>query len=221
MNVKLNLARQALTGLAICAAALSGPALAQANSEVPHPVPPAGFHPVSDPHDTEALTVTTTKLPPSTCSALNRVRSGAAPDCQALDYQKETNRQPLPPGTQWSPVTKGSGGRAHAASSYWYWSHSDSICSIYGCWYASLGSWEDGVANGSNVWNWNHGCTPGGYNTSITWCGYFYNGGGWPNYGIQYGMNGNACLFSAYGCFNHGLRRWINDWGTPTGYYTW
>jgi hypothetical protein len=44
---------------------------------------------------------------------------------------------------------------------------------------------------------------------------------GWPNYGIQYGMNGNACLFSAYGCFNHGLRRWINDWGTPTGCYQW
>ena len=72
----------------------------------------------------------------------------------------------------------------------------------------------DGVANGSHVYQWHVTCTPGGYETycgsgSGEWYGYFYNGGGWPNYAMQ------------FGCVEHGQRQWINDSGNPTTYYNW
>ena len=115
-----------------------------------------------------------------------------------------------------------SGDRSGVAG-YWYWSWQDQICSIYGCWYWSLASWEDGIANGYNVWQWHHTCTPSGINASITWCGSFFNGGGWPNYAMQFGLNGQQCFNYPWGqvCFQHGLRRWINDWGNPGYFYYW
>jgi hypothetical protein len=84
---------------------------------------------------------------------------------------------------------------------------------------------EDGVANGSHVWQWNHGCTAGGAFGTMDggWCGYLYNGGGWPYYAMQFGLNGRACIITSWGtgCYNHGMRRWIDDYGNLSTFYYW
>ena len=189
-------------------------AAAQASAAKP-PAPPVGFKgtPVN-PATTGATSVRIITLNPKTCAEYNRTNPGSVPGCRAKLYTYSRNHQALPIGTT-------------AASGYWYWSASDEECSIYGCWYWSANLWMDGVANGSNVWQWNVGCTPGGYETycgygSGQWYGYFYNGGGWPYYAMQFGDNSKSCV-APYnvGCYNHGQRQWINDWGNPTTYYNW
>jgi hypothetical protein len=164
--------------------------------------------------------IETLKLPATSCSAKELARSTGK--CQILHYWKTgATRLPLSRGTQ---VISASGG-------YWYWWAWDQICSSNdpgthdGCTYWSFTMTEDGVANGSHVWQWNHGCTAGGFFGSVDgqWCGYLYNGGGWPNYAMQFGLNGKACLITAWGtgCYNHGMRRWINDYGNRSTFYSW
>ena len=189
-------------------------AAAQASAAKP-PTPPAGFTGTStNPATARGATVRIITLRPKTCAAYNRTDPGTVPGCRAKLYSYSRNHQALPKETT-------------AASSYWYWTASDEECSIYGCWYWSANLWMDGVANGSHVYQWHVGCTPGGYETycgydSGQWYGYFYNGGGWPNYAMQFGENSKSCV-APYnvGCFSHGQRQWINDWGNPTTYYNW
>jgi hypothetical protein len=186
------------------------------------PTPPAGFRSTADvPAGAAVVKSEKITLGAAECKAIGM--SGKS-SCTAEHRWYSANHRALPAGTQ---VASGpslfADHVALAAGPYWYWSVYDQICSIYGCWYGSLSSWEDGAANGTNVWQWDHGCSPGGYNTSITWCGSFYNGGGWPYYAMQFGMNGNACLIVSYGtgCFNHGLRRWVDDYGNPGYFSSW
>jgi hypothetical protein len=179
------------------------------------PARPAGFRgqPVN-PVTTRGATVRIIKLSPRACAEYNRTDPGTVPGCRAKLYSVNRTHLPLP-------------GKAASASSYWYWTGSDAECSIYGCWYWEANLWMDGVANGSHVYQWHVGCTPSGYETycgpgSNLWWGYFYNGGGWPNYAMQFGENSKSCV-APYnvGCFNHGQRQWVNDWGNFTTYYNW
>lgn len=161
-------------------------------------------------------------LSSASCAALNQASPAAAPTCQLRHYWNGTTHLALPQGTNKA---------ASVASGYWYWWAWDQLCSANdpgthdGCRYWSFTMTEDGVANGHNVWQWNHGCTAGGFFGSVDgqWCGYLYNGGGWPHYAMQFGLNGRACLITAWGtgCYNHGMRRWINDWGNLSTFYSW
>lgn len=91
-----------------------------------------------------------------------------------------------------------------------------------GCWFANYKLTYDGVANGTNVWQWDVGCTPGGYGTNCTWKGYLYNGGGWPYYKMQFGANAQFCVvLNSIGCFNHGMRTWVDDSGNDLGVASW
>ena len=84
---------------------------------------------------------------------------------------------------------------------------------------------ETGLANGSNVYQWSHGCTPSGFQVSNVWCGSQYNGGGWPTYGMLFGYDANVCTVKlgsvGAGCFAHGMRRWIDDYGNLSTFYYW
>ena len=75
---------------------------------------------------------------------------------------------------------------------------------------------EDGVYNGSNIWQYHVWCTASGVANTCTWRGYNYNGGGSPKYAMQFGENScvGAVLNGAQVCIGHGQRRWINDNGT-------
>ena len=191
------------------------PAGVAAHGNEPVPLAPVGFQPDLAPPPGAHITVRTITLQPGSCAMLNEAPSSAG-GCQAVLYSYGRNFQPLPVGVRYA-----ASGPDVLAAGYWYWSWWDQMCSAYGCWYSSFTLQEDGVANGSNVWQWNKYCTPGGINTNITWCGYNYNGGGYPYYAMQFGLNGTGCPIINGGpfCINHGMRRWIDDWGNP-GYYT-
>ena len=200
------------------AASTSTPTTADAAALAPKP--PAGWtgtHVPTDPSKIPGVTVEQITLSPALCAALNGVRSGAAPGCVGLHYSLGTNHEALPTGT-----TAPQKGITPSSYAYWHWSYSDWICSIAGCWLASLTLWEDGVANGTYVWQWDVTCTPGGQNTNVQWCGYLHNGGNWPYYAMEFGLNGQFCIGPwGLGCINHGIRRWINDWGQPAGFSSW
>jgi hypothetical protein len=191
-----------------------------------HPAPPPGFRPATGPPagalvETELLTI-----PAAQCDVMNKglASQGLAPvtSCEVEHRSYGVNHGPLPAGSKLAGALF-SNRVAQADAAYWYWYRWDEICSIYGCWYMSFTLSEDGVANGSNVWQWNVGCSPGGINTSISWCGSLYNGGGWPYYAMQFGLNGQACVILSGGtvCAQHGMRRWIDDWGNPGGFSRW
>lgn len=146
-------------------------------------------------------------LPAASCTALRQAQPGAS--CQILHYWAVANHQPLPQGKQ------------AAANTGWYWWAWDEIDGIGGIWSFTLS--EDGWATGSNVWMWNEGCTAGGLQSTVTWCGDLYNGGGSPNYAMQFGLNGVVCAPTPWGCINanHGMRRWIDDNGNPAGFNYW
>lgn len=214
----LGKATAALLGMAaiLVLGGLESGAQAQAHVTPGHPLPPAGYRPPvaagpvapSDPARAPGVRAHRVHLPAAVCHAWNRARPGAAPNCMAIHYVSGGTHRALPRGTR-------TAGSLHAASvsadsGYWYWSWRDDDCSTAGCWLADFYSWEDGVANGSSVWNWDHGCGGG----PISWCGDLYNGGGWPYYAIQYGLDSGDP-------YNYGIRRWIDDSGSPAGYDAW
>lgn len=90
-----------------------------------------------------------------------------------------------------------------------------------GTWEAHM--FEDGVANGTNVYQWGATCTASGLGDTVNWNGYFYNGGGPPNYGMQFGCDYKICLGigPATYCYGHGMRRWIDDLGVSSTFYDW
>lgn len=167
-------------------------------ASTPHPLAPVGFH--AQPAD---LTLIKDEF---------IMVAGERVEHQVYGV----NHKALPAGTKWGDAT----GIAFADAAYWYWAYTDTLCG-WGCigptWRFDL--FMDGVANGTNVWKWDVGCTPGGIGASITWCGYLYNGGGWPYYAMQFGLNGQVCV--PQGCGNHGIRQWIDDSGNRAGYSYW
>jgi hypothetical protein len=181
-----------------------------------HPAAPVGWHPSLNPPAGAVVQREVITLPAGLCASFNG--GGAQASCQAIHYSYGVNHQALPANTT---VANASPNVALAAA-YWYWSRWDKTCSIWGCWYVSFTETEDGDANGLNVWRWSSSCSGGGLGV-ITWCGYFYNGGGYPYYAMQFGLNGEACIPLSGGtvCANHGIRRWIDDNGNPGGYSTW
>jgi hypothetical protein len=182
-----------------------------------HPAPPAGFRPALDPPAGAAVQSELITLPAGECASVNGDTS-----CQAIHLSYGVNLQALPAGSTIAGASSGVALAATVPPGYWYWSRWDKICALYGCWYFSMTLTEDGVANGNNVWKWDEGCTPGGL-ARTTWCGYFYNGGGPPNYAMQFGINIEACAPLSGGtvCAAHGIRRWIDDFGNPGGYSAW
>lgn len=206
--------RRLAIALTVATALFLLPAGASASMSTPVPLAPLGFHPDLAPPDGAAVTVTTIMLPPTSCAGLDKT---AFPNCQAILRSYGRSFLPLPPGVRYASTS------GVLAASYWYWHAYDEICSVAGCWYEAFSLEEDGVADGYNVWEWHVWCTPGGISTSITWCGFNYNGGGWPYYAMQFGLNGQQCLITSTGtaCFLHGMRRWIDDYGNKAGFSYW
>ena len=120
------------------------------------------------------------------------------------------------------PVLRG-GWRGDALSLPDYYTNDDELTDITNGNVWSANEWEDGVANGNNVYNWHNQCTPGGLGVAINSCFVNFNGGGPPYYGLQYGMDICTGLVTSWVsfCFHHGQRRWIDDYGDPTTYYDW
>ena len=185
-----------------------------------HPMPPAGFNPSLDPPPGAVVHTELLTLPAGSCATING--GGPHASCQAFHYSYGVNHQALPAGTEIAGASSGVALAATPPAGYWYWSRWDEICSIYGCWYFSLTLSEDGDANGSSVWRWHNNCTPGGL-ASVTWCGYFNNGGPPPYYAMQFGLNGQACVPVSGNtiCAAHGIRRSIDDFGNPGAYQQW
>lgn len=156
--------------------------------------------------------------------------------CYLVRYMYAVNYQALMPG-ETTAIPTGVGPRsasvngattnvvAASAPAYWRWSYRVAVTDILGgnLWKLTLSM--NGVANGQNVYQWYTNCTPSGFNTSIQWCGYQYNGGGAPTYGMLFGLNGQVCgvAIGPVGvlCYNHGIRQWIDDRGNPTTEYDW
>lgn len=180
------------------------------------PQPPPGFKHQTTAQGVEAVEEEIVNLSPEACAG-----NDMAVDCKLLHRSSGGSHLALPAGTQRTGRSLFSDHVVFAAD-YWYWYRWDEFCSIYGCWYMGYRQDEDGIANGDNVYKWNHGCTPEGLNTYADWCGDLYDGGGWPYYAMQFGFNGHTCVISSYTvCVNHGMRRWIDVWGNPGGYSYW
>jgi hypothetical protein len=218
----------AVVGATLAAAVQVTPLLAASPSAPP--VAPAGWHASGlDLSKVPGATVQTLTLDPQQCAAVKQTAPSTDQSCQFREYSLHVNHRSVPAGKQfnWDSSALMVSSSASAASllvspatsssdPYWYWHDWDQICTIAGCGVMSLSLEEDGVANGWYVWQWNVTCTPGGWGTSILpgGCFYLHNGGGAPYYGIQFGLNGQACVaWNGIGCFNHGMRRWISRWG--------
>jgi hypothetical protein len=200
-------------------------ALAQSSGP---PLPPVGFNPVIAPPAGTVVQSEIITLPATACAQMQAAATG----CQVLHRSWGTNHQALPSGTQVAsrPLFSDHVALASVPPGYWYWSWWDQECS--GVWpYCSFPGWsltmtEDGIANGTSIWEWNHGCTPGGLDSSVTWCGYLYNGGANVGNGcceMQYGLNGQICVIAQTGtfCYQHGMRRWMWADGKPGSYSQW
>jgi hypothetical protein len=192
-----------------------------------HPLPPAGYQPDFTPPEGVLVSSEVVTLPAAQCAEMNQAlkakgQSGEA-DCRAIHRTYGHNHQPLPAGTVARTSNTLAGAGTVYASDYWHWDRWDQECALYGCWYWAVTLTEDGVANGSNVWQWNVWCTASGVNTSCTWRGSSYNGGGWPYYAMQFGENSCSSVIvnHFYFCINHGMRRWIDDWGNAAGFSNW
>ncbi|MHB8589002.1 MAG: hypothetical protein ACYDA0_09145 [Candidatus Dormibacteraceae bacterium] len=192
------------------------------------PAPPPGYKVPADPPPGAVIKSEVITLSASACASLSQgldaPGKAALATCEVVHSSYGVNHAPLPAGTRLTgSLFTDHIALAAASAGYWYWSRWDRLCSIYGCWYVSYTLTEDGIANGNNVYQWNEGCTPGGLNTSITWCGSLYNGGGYPYYAMQFGLNGQSCVILSGGtiCAQHGIRRWIDDWGNAGGYSVW
>lgn len=162
----------------------------------------------------------TVVLDPVSCAAAH----AQAQACLAVHRWNGVNRQPVMRSAAPSYLAVS----AQTLPNGWYWHWSDSECNglppVCGIW--SLTSTEDGVANGTSILMWNHGCTPGGILTAVTWCGALYNGGANVGSGcceMQFGLNGEYCVTGrwAAGCINHGIRRWMWADGRPGTYSQW
>ena len=192
-----------------------------------HPLPPAGYRPDASPPPGADVKTEVVTLPTAECAQMNKalVARGHAPDaeCRAIHKSYGQNHLPLPSGTVSASHGLFSSGTAYASAGYWHWAYYDWECAFYGCWYWQVNLNYDGVANGSHVYQWNVGCTATGYNTTCTWWGYSYNGGGWPYYAMQVGENSSSCaaISGAPGCFGHGQRQWIDDSGGAFNYSAW
>lgn len=169
------------------------------------------------------VVVTRESLPAAQCTQLlsaAKAKSATLPAnaCDFVHYSYGVNHQAVPAGTT-GAVAIASG----MDPGYWYWSFWDEVTDVTGgnVWKFHLN--EDGEANGQHVYQWHTNCTPSGLGTSISWCGYFYNGGGAPNYGMQFGLDGKVCIGigPAQYCYAHGIRRWIDDSGNPSTVNTW
>ena len=176
-----------------------------------------------------AVAMFATQIPVSAASP----SSPGQPDLKPLSAE-ECSALKLPNNCQlihtWSGSSSAPSGAATTATAaatiyYGYWV--DEICPYVGgqsaCWITGYKQTEDYTYDGSHVWESTHGCTPEGFESSITWCGYLYNGDGPPYYAMQFGLNGLSCLSTKIGvlCYNHGMRRWINDSGSPGSFSWW
>jgi hypothetical protein len=193
-----------------------------------HPLPPAGYRPDLTPPSGALVKEEVVTLPAAQCAAMNSALEAkgqaAESNCRAIHGSYGFSHQQLPAGT----VTRTSNallnaGTAYASAAYFYWGWYDYECALYGCWYWKVTLEEDGVANGANVWQWHVWCTPQGVNTSCTWKGYSYNGGGAPTFAMQFGENSCSYVIvkGFYFCIGHGMRRWIDDWGNGAGFSYW
>jgi hypothetical protein len=145
-----------------------------------------------------------------------------AQQCSMLHYSFGANHLPVParmPGAPGASAGTGSSG----CCGYWYWWWWDDLCNGISCSIWDFHLNEDGVADGNNVYQWHTNCTASGLGSTVTWCGYLFNGGGAPYYGMEFGVNGSVCIGigPATYCYGHGMRRWIDDWGDPTTVYNW
>jgi len=132
--------------------------------------------------------------------------------CSMLHYSFHANHLPVPAS------------RASAlCCGFWYYSNSDELTDISGGTVWSANEWEDGDANGANVYTWHNQCTPGGLGVAIDDCFTNFNGGGAPYNGLQDAMDICTGLTTQWVnfCFHHGQRRWIDDWGNPSTFYYW
>jgi len=212
--------RRLVLSVAMALIALMLPAAGSQAAGPDHPLPPSGYQIDVSPPPGTTIEEEIVTLPASACAVMNQalVERGqqAEKDCRAIHGSYGFNHRPLPAGT----VARSTGGlfdagTVQAAAAYWHWGWYDYECSLYGCMVWKVSLEEEGVANGSNVWQWGVYCTPSGLGTVCTWKGYFHNGGGWPYYAMQFGENSctGASVNGTSVCMNHGIRRWIDDWG--------
>jgi hypothetical protein len=222
--------RRSIVRLLLASALAGGVLLVPAGASMAagpdHPLPPPGFREDATPPGV-ALTTEIITLPAAQCASMNKalVAAGHAmePDCRAIHKFYGQNHLPLPAGTITASRGLFTSGSVYASTAYWRWAFRSYECAIYGCWYWEVNLDYDGVANGTHVYQWNVGCTATGYNTTCTWWGYAYNGGGWPNYAMQFGDNSTSCAATSGGpaCFGHGQRQWVDDWGNAFNYSAW
>lgn len=192
-----------------------------------HPLPPAGYRPDLSPPPGAVVKEEVVTLPAAQCAGMNQALTAqglaAEADCRAIHGSYGFSHRPLPAGTVTRTSALLNAGTAYASVAWFTWGWYDYECALYGCWYWKVTLEEDGVANGANVYQWHVWCTPSGVNTSCTWTGYNYNGGGYPYYAMQFGENSCSYVIvrGLYFCIGHGMRRWIDDWGNGGGFSNW
>jgi hypothetical protein len=170
-------------------------------------------------------------LAPSDCARMvagvpaAKVAQTRAQQCSMLHYSFHANHLQIPAGanlTTGAP-TSGTVATSSTCCGFWYYTNDDELTDITNGNVWSANEWEDGVANGNNVYSWHNQCTPGGLGVTINDCFTNFNGGGAPYYGLQYGMDictGLVTQLVSF-CFHHGQRRWIDDFGATSTYYDW
>ena len=177
------------------------------------------------------VTVQRVDLPVAACSKLlagvpaPKFAQARTEQCSMLHYRFHANHLPIPARSTSiaGPAVTGAVTTSSVCCGYWYYTNDDELTDITNGYVWSANEWEDGVANGNNVYNWHNQCTPGGLGVAINSCFVNFNGGGAPYYGLQYAMDICTGLTTSWVsfCFHHGQRRWIDDWGNPSTYYYW
>jgi hypothetical protein len=170
-------------------------------------------------------------LSPSECARVlagvsaSQLSKARSQQCSMLHYSFHANHLPVPSGDSMATGAPNSGTVMNSGicCGFWYYTNGDELTDPTGGSVWSANEWEDGDANGRNVYAWHNQCTPAGLGVAMNDCFTNFNGGGAPYYGLQYGMDICTGLTTSWvsACFHHGQRRWIDDWGNPSTYYHW
>jgi hypothetical protein len=226
----------AVAAVASASAATTGSSQQAASQAIP--IPPAGWHPkaIARPWLNPHATMRIVTLSPTACSALNKKRPGAAPNCTVRYYflKEGGNHQALPPGTRFAAGTRliTAETTALASSSYWYWgAYSFVECSnsAVGCTAWNVNLTIDGIANGAYVYVWNEGCSPSGfgYDVECTWTGNLHDGGAYQSWcgcdAMQFGDDSQESVAGSIGVLDieSGQRVWVDIFGDWFNYSSW
>lgn len=183
--------RSILTAIVAGAIVVSSASIAQAQSAPVSPAATAAAIARGVPLHTLAaqgnpnVRVQRVNLLPGDCARLlagvpaAEVVQARAQHCSMFHYSFHANHLPVPTASNRATgVSEISGAVTNGSicCGFWYYTNDDELTDIANGTVWSANQWEDGVANGRNVYAWHNQCTPVGLGVAIDDCFTNFNG---------------------------------------------